>query len=85
VPMRGSELRGRAGKQADGSAKNREVKLCAVWSAESHDAQGQSVRDEGSVTYSAAVESATSSVCAIRNFRRKACALLPVWWRRAVR
>ena len=31
VPMRRSELRGRTGKQADGSAKTREVKLCTVW------------------------------------------------------
>ncbi len=60
VPMRSSELRGRPGKQADGAAKTREVKLCAVWSAESRDAQGQPVRDEGSVTYSAAIESAAS-------------------------
>lgn len=60
VPMRRAELKGRPGKQADGSAKTREVKLCAVWSAESRDAQGQPVRDKGSVTYSAAIESATS-------------------------
>ena len=60
VPMRRTELKGRAGKQADGSAKTREVKLCAVWSAESRDAEGQPVRDEGSVSYSAAIESATS-------------------------
>jgi hypothetical protein len=60
VPMRRAELKGRAGRQADGSAKTREVKLCAVWSAESRDAQGQPVRDEGSGTYSAAIESATS-------------------------
>lgn len=61
VPMRSAELKGRTGKQADGSAKTREVKLCAVWSAESRDAQGQPVRDEGSVTYSAAIESAASA------------------------
>lgn len=61
VPMRRSELRGRPGKQADGSAKTREVKLCAVWSAESRDAQGQPVRDAGSVSYSAAIESAASA------------------------
>lgn len=61
VPIRSSELKGRAGKQADGSAKTREVKLCAVWSAESHDTEGHPVRDEGSVTYSAAIESAASA------------------------
>lgn len=61
VPMRSSELRGRRGKQADGSAKTREVKLCTVWSAESRDPEGHPVRDEGSVTYSAAIESAASA------------------------
>src|SRR5947209_20381167 len=59
--MRSSELRGRTGKQDDGSAKTREVKLCTVWSAESRDAEGHPVRDEGSATYSAAIESAASA------------------------
>jgi hypothetical protein len=60
VPMRPSELRGRSGKQPDGSAKTREVKLCTVWSAETRDAQDRPVRDEGSVTYTAAIESAAT-------------------------
>jgi hypothetical protein len=60
VPMRAAELSGRAGKQPDGSAKTREVKLCTVWSAESRDAEGRPVRDEGSVSYSAAIESVAS-------------------------
>src|SRR5215471_12511676 len=60
VPMRPSELRGRPGKQARGEAKTREVKLCTVWSAESRDAEGRPVRDEGSVSYSAAIESAAT-------------------------
>jgi hypothetical protein len=58
VPMRTSELEGRAGKQPDGASKTREVKLCTVWSAEGRDAEGTPVRDAGSVTYSAAIESA---------------------------
>jgi hypothetical protein len=58
VPMRASELAGRAGKPPDGSAKTREVKLCTVWSAEGRDKEGTPVRDAGSVTYSAAIESA---------------------------
>jgi Uncharacterised protein family (UPF0236) len=58
VPMRASEVAGRAGKQPDGSAKTREVKLCTVWSAEGRDPAGTPVRDAGSVTYSAAIESA---------------------------
>jgi hypothetical protein len=58
VPMRASEVAGRAGKQPDGSSKTREVKLCTVWSAEGRDKEGTPTRDAGSVTYSAAIESA---------------------------
>jgi len=58
VPVRKQELVDRAGKQPDGSAKTREVKLCTVWSAEGRDEEGTPVRDEGSISYSAAIESA---------------------------
>lgn len=58
VPMRTAEVEGRAGKQEDGSAKTREVKLCVTWTAESRDKNGVPTRDPGSVTYSAAIESA---------------------------
>ena len=58
VPVRQAEVAGRPGKQADGSSKTREVKRCTVWSAEGRDAEGVPVRDEGSVSYSAAIESA---------------------------
>jgi hypothetical protein len=58
VPMRRSELVKRQGKQPDGSSKTREVKLCTVWTAEGRDERGIPVRDRGSVTYSAAIESA---------------------------
>jgi hypothetical protein len=60
VPMRPAELADRPGKQADGTAKTREVKLCTVWSAEGRDADGVPVRDAGSVSYSAAIESAAT-------------------------
>jgi len=60
VPVRPSELAGRSGKQPDGSAKTREVKLCTIWSAESRDQQERPVRDEGSVGYTAAIESAAT-------------------------
>lgn len=60
VPVRPSELAGRTGKQPDGSAKTREVKLCTIWSAESRDQQERPVRDEGSVSYTAAIESAAT-------------------------
>lgn len=58
VPMRAAELVGRKGKQPDGFSKTREVKLVTVWSAEDRDPQGLAVRDLGSVSYSAAIESA---------------------------
>ena len=58
VPLRTEELAGRSGKQPDGTSKTREVKLCTVWSAEGRDADGTPVRDPGSVSYSAAMESA---------------------------
>jgi hypothetical protein len=60
VPMRASEVAGRTGKQSDGSAKTREAKLVTIWSAESRDDQGRPMRDPGSVTYSAAIESAAA-------------------------
>lgn len=60
VPMRTAELTGRKGKQADGSSKTREVKICTVWSAEGRDTEGIPVRDQGSITYTAAIESAAS-------------------------
>jgi len=58
IPMRPEELTGRAGKQPDGSAQTREVKGCAIWSAEARDAEDRPRRDAGSVSYSAAIETA---------------------------
>lgn len=60
VPMRASELAGREGKQPDGSSRTREVKVVTVWSAEGRDKDGLPVRDPGSVSYSAAIESAAT-------------------------
>jgi hypothetical protein len=60
VPMRPSEVAGRAGKQPDGSAKTREAKVVTVWTAESRDEEGKPVRDPGSISYSAAIESAAA-------------------------
>ena len=61
VPVRKAEVVGRSGKQADGSAKTREVKLVTIWSAEGRDTEGTPMRDAGSVTYSAAIESAAQT------------------------
>ena len=74
LPMRPAALSGRAGKQPDGSAKTREVKLVTVWTAEGRDPHGLPVRDRGSVTYSAALESAASpnAVTALSAFAQRA-------------
>ena len=58
VPMRAAEVEGRTGKQPDGTSKTREVKLVTIWSAEGRDKEGTPERDPGSVSYSAAIESA---------------------------
>ena len=60
IPVRKSETAGRKGKQEDGTARTREVKLVLVWTAEQQDEEGRPRRDPGSVSYSAAVESAAS-------------------------
>ena len=58
LPVRPSEREGRAGKQPDGSAKTREVKLALVWTARPSAPEKPVQRDPGSVSYSGAVESA---------------------------
>ena len=60
VPVRKQELVDRSGKQPDGSAKTREAKLVTVWTAERRDDEGQPTRDPGSISYSAAIESAAT-------------------------
>ena len=60
-PMRKEETQGRTGKQPDGSAKTREVKLAVVFSADSRDSHGKPTRDVGSVSYNAAIESAATA------------------------
>jgi hypothetical protein len=58
VPMRPEELAGRVGKQEDGSAKTREVKLGAVFTQTQTDEEGQPVRDYQSTTYVGSFEPA---------------------------
>jgi len=60
-PMRKEETEGRTGKQPDGSAKTREVKLAVVFTADSRDSQGKPTRDGGSVSYNGAIESAATA------------------------
>jgi hypothetical protein len=58
VPMVAEELAGRAGKQADGSAKTREVKLGAIFTQTKTDEEGLPVRDHASTTYVGGFENA---------------------------
>jgi hypothetical protein len=60
IPVRPSEVEGRSGKQPDSPAKTREVKLCVIWSADSRDEEGKPLCDPGSISYSAAIESAAT-------------------------
>ncbi len=59
VPVRPSELRGRRGKQADGSARTREAKLGCVFTQVGLDKEGYPQRDPNSTTYVGAIESST--------------------------
>jgi hypothetical protein len=57
--VRKSELVGRRGKQADGSARTREVKLGCVFTQVGLDKEGHPQRDPDSTTYVGAIESST--------------------------
>ena len=58
VPMVAEELAGRSGKQVDGSAKTREVKLGAIFTQTKTDEDGLPVRDHASTTYVGSFECA---------------------------
>jgi hypothetical protein len=57
VPMTEEELKGRPGKQADGSSKTREAKLGCVFTQTRTDAKGFPVRDPDSTSFIGAIES----------------------------
>src|SRR5437660_7664664 len=59
VPVRKSEVIGRRGKQADGSARTREAKLGCVFTQVGLDKEGYPQRDPHSTTYVGAIESST--------------------------
>jgi hypothetical protein len=56
VPMVRAELEGREGRGADGKAKTREVKLAAMFTQATTDAEGSPIRDPQSTTYLASFE-----------------------------
>jgi len=57
VPMAAEELKGRRGKQADGTAKTRQVYLGCVFTQHRTDEQGHPVRDYESTTYVSSFQS----------------------------
>lgn len=57
VPMVPEELAGRRGKQADGTAKTRQVYLGCVFTQHKTDAEGHPVRDGDSTTYVSSFQS----------------------------
>ncbi len=59
IPMRKCEVLGRSGKQPDGSARTREVKLGCVFTQVGLDKEGYPQRDPDSTTYVGAIESST--------------------------
>jgi len=58
VPMTKSEVKGRKGKQPDGSAKTREVKLGCAFTQTRTDAEGFPIRDPDSTSFVGAIEAA---------------------------
>lgn len=57
APMRPEELAGRAGQQADGTAKTRQVYLGCVFTPHRVDEQGHPIRDWDSTTYVSSLDS----------------------------
>lgn len=56
IPMTKAELKGRKGKQADGSSKTREVKVGCVFTQTTVDEDGFAVRDPESTSFVGAIE-----------------------------
>ncbi len=59
IPMVKKELEGNAGRQPDGSAKTREVKLGCVFTQHGVDEEGRPMRDHESSSYVATLESSS--------------------------
>ncbi len=81
VPMVPEELEGRVGKQPDGSAKTREVKLGCIFTQTTTDQEGLPLRDYQSTSYVAGFEAAADFMVRVRQEalrRRMAAAWLVV-------
>jgi hypothetical protein len=71
IPMVAKELEGRKGKQVDGTAKTREVKLGCVCSQTRTDEDGQPMRDYQSTSYVGTLESVESFDPLLRDEARR--------------
>ncbi len=80
VPMVAAELAGRAGKQTDGTAKTREVKLGCVFTQTTLDAEGLPLRDYQSTSFVASFDPAPDFMVQVRHeaLRRRLGAALVV-------
>ncbi len=58
VPMTREELKGRKGKQSDGTARTREAKLGCVFTQTTVDEKGLPIREPGTTTFVGAIETA---------------------------
>lgn len=71
IPMVAPELEGRKGKQDDGTAKTREVKLGCVFSQTKTDEEGQPMRDYQSTSYVGTLESVANFAPLLRDEARR--------------
>jgi len=71
TPMRKRELAGRKGKQPDGTAKTREVKLGAVFTQHVVDSEGRPLRDHDSTSYVASYAVAAEFSLLLRDEARR--------------
>ena len=71
TPMRKEELKGRKGKQLDGTAKTREVKLGAIFTQHRTDEEGHPVRDHESTTYVGSYDRASEFALLLRQEARR--------------
>ena len=61
IPMRGEEVAGVAGRQADGTSKTREAKLAVVYTAGGRDPEtGAALKDRGSESFTCLIDSAAA-------------------------
>lgn len=71
IPMAAKELKGRKGKQLDGTAKTREVKLGCVFSQSQTDEDGRPMRDYQSTSYVGTLDSVSSFAPLLRDEARR--------------